>query len=152
MMRAGQRPSLIRVGYERFDGYLDGGLAAWQAAALPTAAFESIDTDTLYRRWQQKPDMTIIDVRRDDEWRAGHIPGALHFHLGDLPRRIDEVPRDQPITLICQGGYRAEIAASMLVAAGRHVIAVCGGGMGNWIEQGLPSAAGVDNQVTHAHP
>jgi len=143
---------LIRVGYERFEGYLNGGMAAWQAEALPTAAFESIDVATLYRRWRQKPEMAIIDVRRDDEWRAGHIPGALHFHLGNLPGQLGDVPRGSPLTVICQSGYRASIAASMLAAAGRDVIAV-GGGMGDWIEQGLPSnAENVSDTVTHAHP
>lgn len=151
---AGRREAvvqLIRIGYERFEGYLDGGMAAWQAKALPTESFESIDVETLYRRWRQKPDMTVIDVRRDDEWRDGHIPGAQHFHLGDLPGQIDAVPRDEPLTVICQGGYRASIAASMLAATGRDVTAVSGG-MGDWIEQGLPSQAEkVDDTVTHAH-
>jgi hydroxyacylglutathione hydrolase len=143
---------LIRIGYERFEGYLDGGMASWQAAALPVTAFESIDVDTLYRRWRQKPEMAIIDVRRDDEWREGHIPGAQHFHLGDLPRQIAAVQRGEPLTVICHGGYRASVAASMLAATGREVIAV-DGGMGDWDERGLPTTTeDTVDTVTHAHP
>ncbi len=152
---------LIRIGYERFDGYLDGGMAAWKAAALPTASFDLIDVETLYRHWQQRPPTTIIDVRRDDEWRDGHIPGALHFHLGDLPQLINEVPDDQPLAVICRSGFRAEIAASMLAASGREITVVGKGGMANWIEGGLPyekeetqeiDLSGLSEHVTHAHP
>lgn len=152
---------LIRIGYEQFEGYLDGGLSAWKAAALPTEAFELIDVETLYRRWQKHTPMTILDVRRDEEWRAGHIPHAEHLHLAEMPQRIDEVPHDEPVSLICRTGHRAEIAASMLAATGRTVIAVGQGGMADWIERGLPyeteEPAEIDlsrlpDRVTHAHP
>ncbi len=152
---------LIRIGYEQFDGYLDGGLAAWKAAALPTEAFEVIDVDTLYRRWQKHTPMTILDVRRDEEWREGHIPHAQHLHIAELPWRIDDVPHDEPVAVICRTGHRAEIAASMLAATGRKVIAVGQGGMADWLERGLPyetidppevDLSRLPEQVTHAHP
>src|SRR5262249_46165451 len=44
---------LVRIGCEQIEGFLDGGLAAWKAAALPTEEFEMIDVETLYRRWQK---------------------------------------------------------------------------------------------------
>ncbi len=152
---------LIRIGYEQFDGYLDGGLSAWKATALPTEAFEMIDVDTLYRRWQKHTPMTILDVRRDEEWRQGHIPHAQHLHLAELPGRIDGVPHDEPVAVICRTGHRAEIAASMLAATGRKVIAVGQGGMADWLERGLPyetidppeiDLSRLPEQDTHAHP
>lgn len=129
---------LMRIGYEQVNGYVAGGIASWQAAALPVERFEMIDVETLHRRWSQHAGMSILDVRRDDEWEAGHIPDAMHLHIGDLPQHIDEAPRDRPITLICQSGFRAEMAASMLAAARREVIAVGGGGMEDWIRRGWP--------------
>jgi hydroxyacylglutathione hydrolase len=120
-----------------------------------------IDVDTLYRRWQNHTPMTILDVRRDEEWREGHIPHAQHLHLADLPQRIDDVPHDEPVALICRTGHRAEIAASILAATGRKVIAVGQGGMADWIERGLPyeteeppkiDLSRLPEQVTHAHP
>jgi hydroxyacylglutathione hydrolase len=152
---------LIRIGYEQFEGYLEGGLAEWKAAAMPTEEFELIDVDTLYRRWQNHTPMTIIDVRRDEEWRQGHIPHAQHLHLAELPQRIDDVPHDGPVALICRTGHRAEIAASILAATGRKVIAVGQGGMADWMERGLPyeteeppqiDLSRLPEQVTHAHP
>lgn len=153
---------LIRIGYEQAQGYVDGGISAWKAAALPIEQFERIDIDTLYKRWspggpEHRP-MTVIDVRRDDEWNAGHIPGSLNFHVGDLPQHLDEVPHDTPLAIVCRTGHRAEIAASMLAASGREVIAVQGG-IPDWIARGLPSSTNEaavpvarHDAATHAHP
>ncbi len=105
--------------------------------------------------------MTILDVRRDEEWREGHIPHAQHLHLAELARHIDDVPHDEPVAVICRTGHRAEIAASMLTATGRKVIAVGQGGMADWLERGLPyqtidppeiDLSCLPEQVTHAHP
>lgn len=149
---------LIRIGYERVEGYVDGGLQAWKAAALPTAQLASMELETLYRRWSQHESLVVLDVRRSDEWRAGHIPGALHMHVGDLPQRMHELPRELPIATICRTGYRAEIAASILAASGREVIAVRQG-MEEWIKRGWPALGettvaqpAVSQDQTHAHP
>lgn len=149
---------LVRIGYEQTQGYLDGGIAGWKAAALPTESFGRIDIDTLYKRWKQHGPLTVVDVRRDDEWYEGHIPDALHFHIGDLPQRLEEVPRNTPLAMICRTGHRAEIAASLLAATGREVIAVQGG-VPDWIARGLPSSTGEavtpvgsHDSITHAHP
>jgi len=152
---------LVRIGYEQIEGFLDGGLAAWKAAALPTEAFEMIDVETLYRRWQKHTPTTILDVRRDDEWRDGHIPHVQHLHLAELQQHIDDVPRDEPVAVICRTGHRAEIGASLLAATGRKVIAVGHGGMADWLERGLPyekeetpeiDLSRLPDQVTQVHP
>ncbi len=155
---------LIRIGYEQIEGYLDGGMDSWKAAALPTSEFESIDVEMLHKRWKYHESLTIVDVRRDDEWREGHIPGALHIPLGTLAEHLDILPKDQSVATICRSGYRAEIAASMVAATGRHTIAVRGG-MQDWLDAGLPSSADEASNVpahdhhhhhkddhTHAHP
>ncbi len=149
---------LIRIGYEQATGYLDGGIAAWKAAALPIESFERIDVETLHQRWVQGSRIAVIDVRRVDEWQAGHIPNALHFHIGDLPQHLDEVPRDIPLAIICRTGHRAEIAASIIAASGREVMVVQGG-VPDWAERGWPietastsSSTVVSDSSTHAHP
>jgi hydroxyacylglutathione hydrolase len=150
---------LIRIGYERVKGYVDGGIQAWKAAALPVNQFEGMDLETFYKRWSRRESLVVLDVRRSDEWREGHIPGALHIHVGDLAQRMHELPKDQPIATICRTGHRAEIAASMIAATGREVIAVRSG-MEDWFQRGWPSRTGVDGSTTpltehdhtHAHP
>ncbi len=149
---------LIRIGYERVEGYVDGGMQAWKAAALPTSQFEDIDLETFYKRWSRHEPFVVLDVRRSDEWNAGHIPGALHIHVGDLAEHLHELPADQPIATICRTGHRAEIAASMIAATGRKVIAVRSG-MEQWLGRGWPSSTGKDESSTslaqhdhtHAH-
>jgi hydroxyacylglutathione hydrolase len=130
---------LIRIGYEQIEGYLDGGIASWKAAALPVEQFELIDVNTLHQRLAGQESLTVVDVRRDDEWREGHLPDALHLHLGDLPQHLDEVPRDRPVATMCRSGQRAEIAASMIAATGRQVIAVGKGGVPDWMDRDWPS-------------
>jgi hydroxyacylglutathione hydrolase len=150
---------LIRIGYERVEGYVDGGIRAWKAAALPVNEFEGMDLETFYTRWSRQEPMVVLDVRRSGEWREGHIPDALHIHVGDLAQRVHELPKHQPIATICRTGHRAEIAASMIAATGRKVIAVRSG-MEDWLKRGWPSITGVDGSSTplterdhtHAHP
>ena len=149
---------LIRIGWEDINGFVDGGISSWKAAALPTEQFGLIDVDTLYKRWSQRTNLTVIGVRRDDEWKEGHIPGVLHLHIADLPQHLDEVPRKQPIALICRSGHRAEMAASMIAATGREVIAVGKGGVPDWAERGFPLAtdeadvSAHHDEAAHAHP
>ncbi len=81
---------------------------------------------------------TVIDVRGTAEWDAGHIPNARHLFLGDLPATSEELPRDLPIVLHCQGGTRASIAASMLQAKGFTDVATLRGGMDAWEAAKLP--------------
>lgn len=158
---AGRREAvvqLIRIGYEQTEGYVEGGISGWKTAALPTNSFERINIDTLYQRWAQHTQMAVVDVRRDDEWREGHIPDSLHLHLGELSQHLDQVPRNTPVAVVCRTGHRAEIAASMIAATGRLVIAVQGG-VPDWMERGLPTLTGEattlhvhEHEHDHAHP
>ncbi len=106
--------------------------------------------ETLHRRWLQHERVTIVDVRRNDEWREGYIPDSIHLPLGDLPQHMHRLPKDQPLAVICRSGYRAEIGASILAAYGYDVIAVRGG-VPDWLERNYP----VDNKVApfsdHVH-
>ena len=65
----------------------------------------------------------ILDVRRDQEWDASHIAGAVHIPLHQLPARLADVPPGE-VWVHCAAGYRASVAASFLDAAGRTVVAV----------------------------
>ena len=67
--------------------------------------------------------MVILDVRRDQEWDASHISGAVHIPLHQLPARLAEVPEGE-VWVHCEAGYRASVAASFLDAAGRTVVAI----------------------------
>jgi hydroxyacylglutathione hydrolase len=77
---------------------------------------------------------TLVDVRDDAEWDAGHIPGALHVPLTRLTLRVDELRGLGPIVVHCQAGLRSAIAASVLRAAGVVQVASLEGGYPAWIE------------------
>lgn len=146
---------LVRIGYEQTRGYLDGGMEAWRAAGLPVESFERISVKELHRRLTSAEAPAVLDVRDEAEWRAGHIPGAQHIHVADLPRHLNETPLDRPIAIICRSGHRASIAASIVSALGRPTIAVQGG-VDNWIAAGYPTAFGATGEsasaLEHAHP
>ena len=65
----------------------------------------------------------VLDVRRPDEWRAGHLPGAVHIPFWELERRAAEVPAGE-VWVHCASGFRASIGASLLDRAGRQVVHV----------------------------
>jgi rhodanese-related sulfurtransferase len=79
----------------------------------------------------------LLDVREDDEWAAGHVPGATHIPLGQLGTRTGELPPDDTIYVICRSGMRSARAAQALSGAGWQAINVAGG-MQEWAEAGLP--------------
>ncbi|HEU5420955.1 MAG TPA: rhodanese-like domain-containing protein [Streptosporangiaceae bacterium] len=82
----------------------------------------------------------LLDVREDDEWVAGHAPGATHIPLGQLSGRAAEVPQDTTIYVICRSGARSARAAVALSGAGWDAVNVAGG-MQDWAAAGRPMAA-----------
>jgi rhodanese-related sulfurtransferase len=81
----------------------------------------------------------VLDVREDDEWQAGHAPGALHVPMGDLPARLADLP-DEELYVVCRSGGRSARAAAWLVRNGYDAVNVVGG-MGAWVEAGRPLEA-----------
>jgi rhodanese-related sulfurtransferase len=82
-------------------------------------------------------DAWLLDVREDDEWAAGHAPGAAHIPLGQLSGRATEVPRDTTVYVICRSGGRSARAAFALAGAGWEAVNVAGG-MQDWAAAGRP--------------
>ncbi len=128
---------LIRIGYDDLRGYLDGGIAAWQAADLPTDRTRLIDVNELHA-WTQRSDAPlIVDVRSDAEWRAGHIPGATHIEAGRVSECADsQVPRDRPVVLHCGAANRATVGLSLLERLGFRNLAMLDTGFGKWRDAG----------------
>ena len=83
-------------------------------------------------------------MRQDAEWRAGHIPGALHIPIGMVAARLGDVPDDprRRVATMCAGGLRATIAASLLRRVGYDPLVVAQGGFDDWAEQGWPVETG----------
>jgi len=82
-------------------------------------------------------DAFLLDVREDDEWDAGHVPGAVHIPLGELGARYTELGRDRPLFVICRSGNRSAHAAHALTGAGWDAHNVSDG-MRGWQAAGRP--------------
>jgi rhodanese-related sulfurtransferase len=87
------------------------------------------------------PEVQLVDVREDDEFRSVHVPGALHIPLGEVPARIDDVPTDGTVYVICARGGRSAKAVEHLRANGIDAVNVAGGTVA-WAEAGHPTTAG----------
>ena len=86
----------------------------------------------------------FVDVREDDEWRAGHVRGAVHIGKGVLERDIETtIPnKDDEIVLYCGGGFRSALAAEVLGRMGYTNVVSMDGGFRGWREAGLPQEQG----------
>ncbi len=80
---------------------------------------------------------TVLDVREDDEWAAGHIADATHVPLSELPGRAADIPGTDPLVVVCRVGGRSAQVTAWLAAQGRDV-ANLEGGMYAWEAAGRP--------------
>ncbi|MFD2416664.1 MBL fold metallo-hydrolase [Amycolatopsis pigmentata] len=116
---AAQR-QLVRIGIDRPAGQALG-TPADLAAPEERGAYPVVGFAALFER--DPATTTVLDVRRPDEWKSGHIPGATHVPLWELLTRLDELPAGT-LWVHCAAGYRASIAAGLLARAGRDVVCV----------------------------
>jgi rhodanese-related sulfurtransferase len=80
---------------------------------------------------------TILDVREDYEWTAGHIAGSVHVPLSQLPGRAADIPTTDPLVVVCKVGARSAQVAAWLASQGRDV-ANLAGGLDAWADEGRP--------------
>ncbi|PZQ88187.1 MAG: sulfurtransferase [Leifsonia xyli] len=88
-------------------------------------------------------DATIIDVRQPDEYEAARVAGATLIPLGELTGRLDELPADRTLYIMCHSGGRSAQATAFLEAQGIDAVNVAGG-ITAWAGAGLPVEQGMD--------
>ena len=110
LARIGIAPAAAATG--TIDQLADGGVSGYQVS----------DFAGLAAGWGTAG-RVVLDVRRLDEWRAGHLAGAVHIPFWEVEHRPDEVPAGE-VWVHCASGFRASIAASLLDRAGRRVVHV----------------------------
>lgn len=137
---------LLRIGYDRIAGTLDGGVVAWAAAGRTTRSYPTASIGELHDAWTASRTggarVPVIDVRQAEEWRTTPgVPDAQRIFVGDLGGRTDEVAAvgretGGEIWVYCASGYRASLAASLLDRAGVAVRLVASGGAADWTALG----------------
>ncbi|MGX1848825.1 MBL fold metallo-hydrolase [Streptomyces sp. NPDC055299] len=131
---------LARIGFDHVAGYLrspDDALAAMPDEVAPASR---LTADQLRTALAGDQPPVVVDVRNCSERAGGSIDGSLHIALGELPRRLDEIPTDRPLVLHCAGGHRSSIAASLLRHHGFQDVSDVLGGYGAWAPLTEPAA------------
>ncbi len=134
------RTRLARVGIEGVSGYLAGGVSAWQNAGLPLLVTPQMSAQELGEKLRDRR-VQVLDVRREGEWQAGHIPQAKWHALDAFPHELPVVEGAQSLAVHCKSGYRSMIACSLLERAGHRNLINVVGGFDAWHAAGLPEVS-----------
>jgi hydroxyacylglutathione hydrolase len=126
------RLQLARIGYDNVLGYIEAD------NLTRTKQLSQLGVDELHFALKRREAPRLLDVRTAGEWEADHIEGAVHIPLPALPRRLTELPRHDPLAVICGSGYRSSIAGSLLQNAGFTRVQNVMGGMGAYLETQVP--------------
>lgn len=132
------RLRLARVGIEKLEGCLAGGILSWEKAGKPLAGIEEISVEILQERMRAGEVAQLVDVRRQGEWDGGRIAGAQLKPLDRLEKNLAGLDRNRPLAVQCQAGYRSAIAASLLERAGFTRLINVAGGFAAWSSANLP--------------
>ena len=97
----------------------------------------NISVDQAYQIYQQG-DAFFLDVRELSEWNEFHAPGTTLISLGELAARVNEVPRDRPIVVVCRSGNRSQQGRDILLDAGFTDVTSMDGGLNEWRSKGYP--------------
>jgi len=132
---------LSKVGLTRVAGVFRADvLRDWKSRRGELETVAQIDPQSLQKR--SSNGVQIIDVRSPEEWRKGHLPGAIHIPLALLPDRVGELDASVPIVMQCQGGGRSSIATSLLQSQGALNVFNLAGGYDAWVAQGYEVESG----------
>lgn len=134
---------LRSIGIDYVPGYFSPEVLTHRTQALPV-----VTARELAKRLPQN-DIVIVDVRGKSEYAERHIVGARHIPLGYLPERMETLPKTSTIVTLCASGYRSQIAASLLQAAGFENVVALNEGAECW-SKFLPTESGVAMETVMA--
>jgi glyoxylase-like metal-dependent hydrolase (beta-lactamase superfamily II) len=124
---------LGRVGVDRVAGFLEGGTGAMRAAPERLRTVPRHSPASLARALGGTDPPHVLDVRTPGEREMDALPGSQHVPLNALLDALDEVPRDREVAVVCAGGYRSMIGASLLARAGHARVSDLASGMYGWL-------------------
>ena len=99
------------------------------------------NVEDVKRRMENGEKFLLVDVREDNEWEKGHVPGAVHMGKGVIERDIEvQVPEaTTKMILYCGGGFRSALVAENLQKMGYTNVESMDGGWRGWVAAGLPA-------------
>ena len=123
---------LARVGYENVIGYLEGGVAAWDAKL---DMIKSITAEQM--KAEVNSGLMVLDVRKPSEWNISHVKDAVFTPLAEMPGNLNSFDKAKPYLVHCGGGYRSMMAISLMKRNGFKNLMNIYGGFGAMQEAGL---------------
>lgn len=123
---------LARVGYENVIGYLEGGVAAWDAKL---DVIKSITAEQM--KAEVSSGLMVLDVRKPSEWNISHVKDAVFTPLAEMPGNLNSFDKAKPYLVHCGGGYRSMMAISLMKKHGFKNLMNIYGGFGAMQEAGL---------------
>jgi rhodanese-related sulfurtransferase len=121
---------LARVGYDNSQGYLKGGIAAWQEAGYEIAKINDVAAQDFVNQFEAGRIANPLDVRKPTEYATSHIPDVQLLPLSQVTERMDELIPENHYYIHCAGGYRSVIFASILKSHGFDKLTNILGGYG----------------------
>ncbi len=112
-----------------------GGEQTSNAGKLP--AFVSVDE--AYDLYQSG--MFVLDIRTQEEWNEYHAPNTTLIPLDELASRVNELPKNEPILVVCRSGNRSQAGRDILLQAGFNATSM-NGGLNQWRDSGYPIVRG----------
>jgi hydroxyacylglutathione hydrolase len=129
--------SLARIGFDRVEGVLAGGIEAWRNQGLASDRLGTTSAQECAER-MQKGGIRVLDVRDDYEREEKRIPRSLHVYVGYLEEKIPPLPKDDELVVHCSVGHRGGLAASILKRSGFNNVYNLLGGIKAWEALNLP--------------
>jgi rhodanese-related sulfurtransferase len=115
---------------------VSGGALAWPSLTRGKHSLSTLQAIQLLNKGK----VSIVDVRKSDEYSAGHLRDSKNIPIDDLDKRVGELDKSHPVLVVCQSGVRASRAAADFRRAGFGEVYILDGGYTEWRSQGLPVA------------
>lgn len=128
------RKPAVQLGMLAFAALLVYLIAA-SGNAAPTALASEVNVDQAHEMYQNG--VFVLDVRTQEEWDEYHAPNTTLIPLDQLQARINEVPKDREILVVCRSGNRSQQGRDILLAAGYNATSMAGG-LKEWYARGYP--------------
>ena len=118
---------------------VSGGALAWPSLTRGKHSLSTLQAIQLLNKGK----VSIVDVRKSDEFSAGHLRDSKNIPIDNLDKRVSELDKTHPVLVVCQSGVRASRAAGEFRRAGFGEVYILDGGYTEWRSQGLPVAIGL---------
>ncbi|RME63725.1 MAG: rhodanese-like domain-containing protein [Caldilineae bacterium] len=122
---------------QKNDNTSNAGPAGDTAVLEPLQLGPDVDVKTV-AAVRERPDVVVIDVREQWEYDEAHVPGVTLIPMGTIPDRLDDIPRDKEVIVMCRSGNRSGQVTEFLRQAGFTNVHNMKGGILAWQEAGLP--------------